>query len=366
MTKAGTAIQPHTGVLPIGDLLLESGKVLPNVKIAYERVGPESAPTILVCHALTGNQYTVGSESAPGWWRELVGPERFIDTNRFQVITTNVIGGCNGSTGPLSPDPNTGEAYRSNFPFITVRDMVHAQHRFLQKIGISHLKAVIGGSLGGMQVLEWGLLYPDFMDLIIPIAVTPFLSDYAISFNAIGRLAILNDPAWKEGMYDPEEQPIMGLSIARIAGLLTYRTPKLFNHRFSREMKGGWGSDHREIAFQVESYLTYQGEKLSRRFDANSYLYLLKAMDYHDIGRGRGGVEKAVEGYRSQVVALAFQGDLLYPPDEIFRFVGLLREKGVRADYHEVTTHFGHDGFLTEFDRWGGFITDALKSSSLS
>ncbi len=348
------------GMIKIGDLQLESGKILQDVEIAYERTGPVKAPIILVCHALTGNQYAVGHQDNIGWWSGLIGPYGWIDTNRFQVITTNVVGGCNGSTGPNSINPQTGTEYKTNFPFISIRDMVKAQYLAMEHLGIMHLHAVIGGSLGGMQVLEWGILYPTFMNLLIPIAVTPYLSDFAIAFNAIARQAIMQDPIWNNGNYSDKEQNLSGLSIARMLGMITYRSSQLFNHRFNRKIQQQWGQSHDEVAFEVESYLLHQGKKLIGRFDPNSYLYLLKAMDSHDIGRGRGGWENALKGIKASVLSFGFQGDLLYPSEQLKRFVSVFQALGKKASFIQVDTTFGHDGFLVEFEKWAPHIKVGL------
>lgn len=350
------------GILNIGNLKLESGETIEQVHIAYERVGAKTGPIILVCHALTGNQYTVGREEEPGWWSNLIGPNQLINTNVFQVITTNVIGGCNGSTGPTTINPSTKKQYRANFPFVTVRDMVQAQYKTLQKLGVKHLHAVIGGSLGGMQVLEWGILYPDFMNHLVPIAVTPYLSDYAISFNSIARYAITQDPLWENGDYSSKKGPDTGLSIARMVGMVTYRSDQLFNQRFSRGLRNEWGREHREQSFEVESYLTYQGEKLTKRFDANSYLYLLKAMDSHDIGRDRGGWRDAAKQIKAKLLAISFKGDLLYPAEELRELTEILEQIGRSSRFAYIDTAFGHDGFLVEFERWGAILKEALYS----
>lgn len=352
-------------VIEIGDLILESGEVLNDVKIAYQRAGSSEAPAILACHALTGNQYCVTSDKGDGWWCGLIGKEKYIDLNKFQVITSNVLGGCEGSTGPLSINRQTGEKYGANFPLITIRDMVHAQKKMLDILGIHQLKAVIGGSLGGMQVLEWGLMYPDFMENLVPIAVTPFLSDYAIGYNTIGRLAIVSDPAWKEGRYEAGDAPDTGLRIARMIGMLTYRSGALFNHRFGREQHSEWENIHDKASFSVESYLHYQGEKLADRFDANSYLLLLKAMDTHDIGRGRGGVSEAVKGYDANILSFGFTHDLLYPPHSMERFIQEIATTHPRTEFQIIETWFGHDGFLTEFEKWGGSLEEFLAKKTI-
>lgn len=334
----------------IGNMKLENGEVL-NVELAYERSGPEDAPVILVCHALTGNQFTIGTENEPGWWSGLIGKGKYIDTNQWQVITFNVLGGCDGSTGPLSIQPETHDPYRSAFPAITVRDMVHAQRRALDQLGIQTLKAVIGGSLGGMQVLEWGVSYPNDMEQLFVLASTPFLSDYGIAFNRIGIAAIEGDPNFKNGYYQSSRE-VKGFEVARMAGMVTYRSPKLFSQRFNRKSQSA-------NFYSVESYLHYQGEKLAKRFDVNSYLILLKAMNSHDIGRGRGGVKQAASTIKAHVTGIGFEHDLIYPSEEIQAFIETLQ----KGDFYKVPTDFGHDGFLVEFEKWGYLIQHQLKKA---
>ncbi|WP_347548938.1 homoserine O-acetyltransferase [Pseudalkalibacillus hwajinpoensis] len=342
----------------IGSFVLESGEELPHVELAYERVGPSDAPVILVCHALTGNQFTIG-EDEPGWWKGLIGKGKYVDTSEFQIVTFNVLGGCNGSTGPCSINPTTGLAYQADFPFISVRDMVHSQKQALEQLGIHHLHAVIGGSLGGMQVLEWGILYPECMDHLVPLAVTPSLSAYGIAYNSISRFAITKDPEWKEGYYNLEKPPAAGLATARMIGMISYRTDDMFQKKFGRKVKGNPGESHTETTYDVESYLHYQGNKLVGRFDANSYLYLLKAMDMHDISRGRDSIAKAAKLIQPNVLAISFKGDLIYPPHELEKMFSLES----MAHFYIVDTKFGHDGFLVEFDKWGPLIKQQLKET---
>jgi homoserine O-acetyltransferase/O-succinyltransferase len=337
------------GEVSIGPLQLESGYFLPEVSLTYERVGPQDAPIILVCHALTGNHLTVGCPELPGWWNGLIGPNQYIDTAKYQVITFNVLGGCNGSTGPLSINPITEEPYRASFPTITIRDMVHAQFAALQQLDIKEVYAVVGGSLGGMQALEWGLLYPDLLNKLIILAATPTLSDYGIAYNHIAKQAITNDPLWLDGYYQSSSE-IRGLEIARMIGMVTYRSSDLFSERFNRK--------ETESGYSVTSYLDYQGEKLSNRFEANSYLGLLEAMNTHDIGRERGGWEEACKQYTCSILALSFEHDLIYEPKIIKDFSSHL----ANCSYQHIETLFGHDGFLTEYHKWGSIIEDFLIS----
>lgn len=324
----------------IGSLELESSEVLEGVELAYERCGKEGAPVILICHALTGDQFAVGTSENPGWWCGLIGQGKAVDTEKFQVITFNVLGGCNGSTGPMSINPKTGIPYRAAFPEITIRDMVCAEYAALNKLGIQHLAAVIGGSLGGMKTLEWGRLYPEFVSAVFPLAVTPAYSDYGIAFNWIGIHAITNDAEFKSGNYE-ESSRLKGFETARMAGMVTYRSGQLFSERFGRR--------HNSNEFDVESYLSYQGRKLARRFDANSYVALLKAMNTHDIEEST--LEVAVH-------AVSFTHDLLYPGQSMNEWIG----KQPVGSWALVETAFGHDGFLVEFEKWGSLIEGKLNN----
>ena len=341
-----------TGSVGIGNFLTESGELLEQVELSYESCGPPDAPVVLVCHALTGNQYATGTPEQPGWWSGLIGPGKVIDTNIVHVISWNGLGGCSGSTGPDTINPSTGEPYRSSFPTITIRDMVHAEKQGLLALGIERLHAVIGGSLGGMRVLEWGLLYSKDMDLLIPLAVTPYLSDTGIAFNYIGIHAIETDANYCNGNYKSSSD-LKGFEIARMAGLVTYRSEQLHKVRFARKT-GGNG------LFEIESYMKYQGTKLTNRFDANSYLTLLRAMNTHDIGRDRGGIEIAAKQFEAKVVTIAFTHDLLYPPEDILSFAQLIPNH----HFYVVNTRFGHDGFLTEFETWGHILTEHLGVKS--
>lgn len=324
----------------IGSLTLESGEVLANVELAYERCGKQNAPVILICHALTGDQFAVGTAEKPGWWAGLAGPGKAVDTDKFQVITFNVLGGCCGSTGPLSINPHTGKPYRAAFPSITIRDMVNAEYAALQELGIPRLAAVIGGSLGGMKALEWGRCYPDYTTAIIPLAVTPAYSDFGVAFNFIGMQSILNDPEFKNGNYT-DSGALKGFEVARMAGMVTYRSGGMFNERFKRSLNNE--------NFEVESYLAYQGQKLAKRFDANSYLTLLKAMNTHDVSEARLEVE---------IFSLSYTHDLLYPSKEMAPWLA----NQPSASWEIVDTQFGHDGFLVEFEKWDHHISKKLNS----
>ncbi|MFD2209859.1 homoserine O-acetyltransferase [Virgibacillus halophilus] len=327
---------------------LESGVLLEDVILQYERAGLCDGPVVLVCHALTGNHATTGTEDIPGWWSGLIGEGRSIDTTTYQVVTFNVLGGCDGSTGPTSINPKTGQRYRSDFPAITVRDMVHAQYKALRALGILKIHTVIGGSLGGMQVQEWALLYPEQIERAIILAATPTLSDYGIAYNHIARTAITSDPAWQNGFYQNNER-LRGLEIARMVGMVSYRSAPLFAERFQRNHSGD--------DFEINAYLDYQGEKLCTRFDANSYLCLLAAMDQHDIGHTRGGWKKAAASFTVPMLAISFAHDLIYEPVQIKAFASHVPD----CTYHHVETTFGHDGFLTEYEKWGDVVQQFVQ-----
>ncbi|WP_042221311.1 homoserine O-acetyltransferase MetX [Oceanobacillus manasiensis] len=347
MTNSQKTI-PKTGEIAIGTLLLTSGELLEDVSLHYEISGPEGAPVILVCHALTGNQHTIGTDHQPGWWNGLIGEGNYVDTEAYQVLTFNVLGGCHGSTGPTTNNKRTNLPYRSHFPHITVRDMVHAQQNALKKLGIQHLAAVMGGSLGGMQAMEWGILYPNIMDKIIVLASTPVYSDYGIAYNHIAETSIIQDSAWDNGNYISNTD-LKGLEIARMVGMVTYRSAALFNERFERKSS--------KSKYDVNAYLDHQGKKLTERFDANSYLTLLRAMNDHDIGKDRGGWEAAARNITLPILAISYDRDLIFEPSFMKKFAGEV----VNGSYVHVETDFGHDGFLTEFPKWGPEVEQFLN-----
>jgi homoserine O-acetyltransferase len=343
----------------LGDIPLESGEVLREVEVAYQTYGtydPEKGNAVLVCHALTGDVYAAGDGEREGWWGGLIGPGKAIDTDKYFVICSNVLGGCYGTTGPASLSPETGKPYGSSFPVVTIRDMVRTQRLLLSYLGVTRLYAVIGGSMGGMQVYEWLLEYPDMLDIAIPIATCAQMSAVGIAYNDVGRQAICSDPEWKEGNYYPGEGPRQGLSIARMVGMLTYRTAELFEERFGRNLRDHVDNPLTGSVFEIESYLRYQGEKLVNRFDANSYLYLLKAMDTHDIGRDRGGLEQAVSRIKARVLAIGIMNDLIYPVDHQREMVTLMQKNGVEVEFHTISSKYGHDAFLVDFHKLAPLI----------
>ncbi|MCP8615927.1 homoserine O-acetyltransferase family protein [Salirhabdus salicampi] len=324
--------------LSIGEFMLENGEAR-NCTIAYERVGkwPASHDQIIViCHALTGNQWAYG-EHHDGWWSDFIGPGKMIDTNKYTVFTTNVIGGCNGTDV---------EQDTLGYPNITVRDMVRAQKQFLAKLDIDQVYAIVGGSLGGMQVWEWAVMDPTFAEVYVPLASTPIFSDYALAYNHIAEQAILSHQ-------NETDSNGKGLEIARMIGMITYRSPQLFNNRFERSQ----GEDDR---YEVQNYLDYQGNKLLQRFDENSYVTLLRAMNSHDITRGRGSLGDVLARIQAPILTVSFSHDLLYPPKAIHEAARQLENAGIDVRYHSVETDFGHDGFLVEPEKWQHVVKDFL------
>lgn len=353
-------------------LLLESGRRLAPVTLCYESFGQLNEAgdnAILICHALTGDSHVAGrydpADRKPGWWDEAVGPGKPIDTNRYFVVCSNVLGGCQGSTGPASINPATGQPYGLDFPAITPRDMVRAQARLLDRLGIERLVAVVGGSLGAMQTLEWAATYPDRMDGIIPIGGAGRFHPQGIAFNEVQRQAILNDPGFLGGQYYGTPGPLKGLATARMLGMITYRSDESMWQQFGREVRGE-GSDLERgmgLAYQVESYLHYQGEALVQRFDANSYLYLSRAMDLMDLGRGRDSYEAAHGLIKARVLSIGIRSDLLFPPYLQRETADLVRAAGGRATYLEMDSPWGHDAFLVDFHLIAEAIANFIDSA---
>jgi homoserine O-acetyltransferase len=355
---------------------LDVGSTLTGVTVAYETWGTLAADAgnaILLCHAWTGDSHAAGpaddGHPTPGWWEGLIGPGLAIDTNEFFVVCANVLGGCQGSTGPASPHPGDGAPYGSRFPVITIRDMVRAQARLADHLGVRTWHSVIGGSMGGMQVLEWAVMFPDRVRSIIPIATCLQASAQQIAWGAIGRRAIRLDPRWRGGDYyeaPPGEGPWEGLSIARMVAQVTFRSDNVFTEKFGRELADG-NADKSGIEmwdrFEVERYLDHHGDKLVRRFDTNSYLVIGKAMDLHDIGRGRGGVVAAVRRISVPVLSIGIWSDILYPSYQQREIVRLITDNGGRADYVEIDSPHGHDSFLIELDQVGRAVRSHLRNA---
>ncbi|MCX7571318.1 homoserine O-acetyltransferase [Tumebacillus sp. DT12] len=356
-----TAIWSGRQTLALGRVQLEAGETLPEVEVAYETFGRLNAAkdnAVLICHALTGDAHAGGPTEEPGWWQPLIGPGKALDPERWYIICSNVLGGCNGTTGPQSPDPaQDGRPYGSRFPLITIRDMVNVQRQLVDALCIGELALVLGGSMGGLQVIEWAVSYPERVRACIPMAASGQLSALAIAYNEAMRSAIESDPAFAGGDYYGTAGPVNGLALARKIGMITYRSFSLFQSRFGHETSAA-DAPLGHTKFQIETYLDHQGAKLVNRFDANSYLRLIRAMDLHDIGRGRGGVEAAIQRIQSDLLWVGIDSDRLYPAEEQRAWAERILAQGKRALYREIASEHGHDAFLLEFDQINDIIID--------
>jgi homoserine O-acetyltransferase len=359
---------------------LDHGGRLSDVDIAYETWGELDAAAsnaLLVCHAWTGDSHLAGpagrGHPTPGWWEGVVGPGLAIDTDRYFVVCANVLGGCQGSTGPASIEPGTRRPYGSRFPVITIRDMVRMQARLGDHLGIEQWLSVLGGSMGGMQVLEWGITYPERVRSLVAIATCAQATAQQIAWGAIGRRAIRLDPRWRGGDYydaGAGDGPHEGLAIARMVAQVTFRSDNAFSDRFGRELAPvDVVDDHEEPGlwqrFEVERYLDHHGVKLVRRFDANSYLVIGKAMDLHDVGTGRGGLEAAMARIRVPTLVLGISSDMLYPIYQQWQIHQLLARHGTPTELIEIDSPHGHDAFLINLDQVaapiGAFLDEVAK-----
>jgi homoserine O-acetyltransferase len=357
---------------------LDCGRELPSVRVAYETYGnlaPARDNVILVCHALSGDAHAAGLSASPqtagtrdgfaaedrdgaagkalGWWDGMIGPGKAFDTDRYYVVCTNLLGGCRGTTGPSSTNPGTGRPYGSDFPVITVADMVRTERALLRELGIERLAAVAGGSLGGMQALEWAVLYPDAVDAIVVIASTHALHPQGVAWNAIARESIMRDPAWQGGHYHGTGRaPEAGMGVARMVGHITYLSAPALEDRFDRRLQHGAELRYTltEPEFQVESYLRHQAGSFVRRFDANTYLYLSRALTYFDLAREHGGgsLPAALAGLRARTLLIAFSSDWLYPPAASEDIAAALGGLGKAVEFHLIEAPYGHDCFLLE------------------
>lgn len=349
-------------------LELESGAVLAPVTLAYETYGAldeAKSNAILVCHALSGDAHvsSMGEpNSTAGWWDSMVGPGKAIDTNRYFVICSNVIGGCKGSTGPSSINPKTGRPYGSDFPLVGIHDMVNAQRYLIDSFGIEKLLCVVGGSMGGMQTLQWMVSYPDRLRSAIPIATTMKHSPQQIALDEVGRQSIIGDPNWRGGDYYGHPLPVKGLAVARMVGHITYMSDVSMNEKFGRKTRFPLKESGKfEPIFEVEKYLEYRGDDFVKRFDANSYLYITKAMDYFDIldSKSLGDIFK---GLKAKVMVIAFKSDWLYPSYQSKEIVRACKLAGIEATYCEVSSTYGHDAFLLKVDEETHLIKHFLNS----
>jgi homoserine O-acetyltransferase len=333
---------------------VQSGFTFDQVEVAYQTLGTLSAKrdnAILVCHALSGTAHVAGlhpDTMRPGWWDFHVGPGKAIDTNKFFVICSNALGGCDGTTGPMSLRPDTGKPYGMDFPPVTVRDMVAVQAKLIEHLGISRLFAVAGGSMGGMQALAWAVSFPELVRVCLPIATCASHSAMQIAFNEIGRRAIITDPNWNNGNYTPDCRPNHGLAVARMVGHVTYLSEYAMTRKFGRTLQPLVNAaDTDEALFTVESYLHHQGESFVNRFDPNSYLYLTKALDQFDLFDGEAP-EEVLRRVKAHFLVVSFASDWLYPPAQSRDLVRLLKRARVAATYINLETRYGHDSFLIE------------------
>ncbi|MBF4475345.1 MAG: homoserine O-acetyltransferase [Methanobacterium formicicum] len=354
------------------ELKLESGDRLKDVTIAYETYGTlnkQKSNAILVCHALSGDAHVAGwheGDRKPGWWDNIIGPGKCLDTDRYFIICSNVIGGCQGSTGPSSTNPETGKPYALKFPIITIKDMVKAQKKLIDHLEIKQLFSVVGGSMGGMQVLQWCVSYPDMVRSAIPIATTSYSSPQQIAFNEVGRRAIISDPHWNEGNYYTGEFPDSGLALARMIGHITYLSNESMYEKFGRRLqdKEEYGFDF-STDFEVESYLHYQGNTFTKRFDANSYLYISKAIDYFDLTEnGTLSLSEAFKDVKARVLVISVDSDWLYTPAESKEIVMALTANEVEVSYCQIKSSYGHDAFLLEIGQLS-YIINGFYSETL-
>ncbi len=342
--------------MPDGEeFLLESGLKISTLKIAYETYGElndDKTNAVLICHSLSGDAHVAGyhqGDKKPGWWDDMIGPGKAFDTDKYFVVCSNVIGGCKGSSGPNSIAPETGKPYGLGFPIVSIKDMVEAQRKLLSFFGIEKLLSVCGGSMGGMQALQWAVSYPDEVLSCIPIATTYKHSAQQIAFDEVGRQAIMTDPTWQGGDYYEKEQPSAGLAVARMIGHITYMSNESMEDKFGRALKKEELGYEFTTEFEVEGYLRYRGDSFVKRFDANSYLYITKAMDYFDLQQDKK-LHQAFKGIKTRFLVIAFSSDWLYPPSQSKDLVKAFKMNGIDVTYCEISSDYGHDAFLLEFN----------------
>ena len=381
-------VEPHDFV-SAEPFTCEGGQVLPGFTLRYETYGRLNATgdnAVLISHALSGDHHCAGihalSDRKPGWWNNLIGPGKAVDTNKFFVLCANVVGGCQGSTGPTSVNPATGRPYGVAFPAVTITDMVRTQKRWLDALGVKKLFAVLGGSMGGMQVLQWGIEYPGFCARLLPMATTARESAQAIAFNEVGRQASMQDPGWLQGDYPAGGGPRVGLAIARMMAHITYLSDASMDRKFGRKtiqarpvavpppevdsQASMYGlpevvpAETFAAQFEVEGYLRHQGQSFINRFDANSYLYITRAIDHFDLAATYGSLEQAFARVEAETLVLGFTSDWLFRPEQNRAITQALLRTGKRASYAELDTDLGHDSFLIEspqlYDLVRGFL----------
>jgi homoserine O-acetyltransferase len=357
---------------PPDELELDCGKRFGPIRVAYETYGTldeTRSNAVLILHALSGDAHVAGYHSPgdpkPGWWDMMVGPGEAFDTDQYFVVCSNVLGGCKGTEGPGSVDPRTSRPYGAGFPIVTIRDMVRVQCALADHLGIDRWLSMAGGSMGGMQVLEWAITYPDRVVSAIPIATASRLSDQGLAFDYVGRAAIRADEGWAEGHYHGDDGPRRGLAIARMLGHITYLSERGMRERFGRRLqdegrdRAAWGMD---IDFAVESYLEHQGRSFVERFDSNSYLYITRAMDTFDLVEREGSLEAAFANVKAGFLVIAFTSDWLFPPRQSRELVRAMRAHGLAVSYCEIESSYGHDAFLLEKEHLSRLISGYLSN----
>ena len=363
--------QVFTFAEPPHEMILENGSKLGPVTIAYETYGslnPARDNVVLIAHALSGDAHVAGyhreQDPKPGWWDIMVGPGKGIDTDKYFVVCSNILGSCMGSTGPSSLNPKTQKPYGLEFPVITIGDMVRAQRALMDHLGIQKILSVIGGSIGGLQVLEWAVQYPDIVFSAVPLATTARHSALAIAFNEVARQAIMADPHWNRGDYYDGKKPDLGLAVARMIGHITYLSDDSMRKKFGRRLQDRSDfSFNFDADFQVESYLRYQGKKFVERFDANSFLYITKAADYFDIARQHdsGSIVRAFSKARARFLVVSFTSDWLYPTYQSRALVQAMKKNGLDVSFCEIDAEWGHDAFLLHSDTLTNLIRGFLE-----
>ncbi len=352
-----------------GELKLQSGASLGPITLAYETYGQlnqDRSNAILICHAWSGDAHVAGQhvpdDDKTGWWDDAVGPGKAFDTNKYFIVCSNTIGGCSGSTGPASINPKTGKPYALTFPIITIADMVNAQCLLMDHLGISQWLAIAGGSMGGMQALQWTVSYPQRVRSAIVLAATARLSPQTIALNEVPRQAIYADPNWNMGNYYDGPRPDAGLAVARMIGHITFLSDESMREKFGRRLRGEGGYGYSfDTEFEVESYLRYRGSSFTKRFDANSFLYLSKAMDYFDLSYGLPALADAFRKVTARFLVMSYTSDWLYPVGQSKELVRALLRSGIDATYVEIDSNYGHDAFLLEVDRLKELTRDFLR-----
>ncbi len=351
-------------------LKLECGLALDHTDIAYETFGELNTNkdnVILICHALTGSSHVtrLDDQDSEGWWEGIVGPNKAIDTNKYYVICSNILGSCKGSSGPTSLNPKTQKKYALDFPIITIADIVNAQKQLLEQLDIHKLYAVVGPSMGGMQVLHWVINYPTMIEKCIIIASAASLSAQALAFGTVGRNAIISDEAFNSGNYDTKNPPKIGLSIARMIGHITYISKEAITKKFGRKLQKklnyGYHLDH---DFEIENYLKYQGDKFVDYFDSNSYLYLSKALSYFDLNQQYGDLQKAFQSVTAKLLFVSISSDWLYSTEQSREMVRACMSLNKAVSFCEVQSDYGHDAFLIEHEKFAAIIKPFIETSS--